>query len=65
MRYLTMREMTEISGISRFTLMAALQEGRLHGGQAIKRGTWRSREDCFDAFLVGDECPHRAVPVAA
>ncbi|MGO2150795.1 MAG: hypothetical protein ACTH32_06295 [Microbacterium gubbeenense] len=57
--------MTEISGISRFTLMAALQEGRLHGGQAIKRGTWRSREDCFDAFLVGDECPHRAVPVAA
>lgn len=65
MRYLTMREMTEISGISRFTLMAALQEGRLHGGQAVKRGTWRSRDDCFDAFLVGDDCPHVQARMAA
>ncbi len=55
-----MEEMVAESGISRYTIMPALQRGDLHGGQVKKRGTWRVQEDCFYSWLRGDRCEHRA-----
>jgi len=56
---MTMAEMVEESGISRYTIMPALQTGKLHGGQPKIRGTWRVEEDCFRAWMRGDQCEHR------
>jgi hypothetical protein len=54
-----MNEMVEAGNVSRFTLMAALQDGSLHGGQRVKGGTWHVEEACFHAWMRGDECEHR------
>ncbi|MEV5068966.1 hypothetical protein MRBLMI12_000523 [Microbacterium sp. LMI12-1-1.1] len=58
-RFMKMEEMVEESGISRFTLMPALQEGRLHGIQHVPRGKWRVERTCFEAWLTGEECSHQ------
>ncbi|MDF2506244.1 MAG: hypothetical protein K0Q52_103 [Microbacterium sp.] len=59
MRFLTMDELVKESGISRFTLMPALQRGDLHGFQRVKRGTWRVDRPCFDAWMAGEKCEHQ------
>lgn len=42
------------------TIALALREGRLHGTQASgKRGAWRIRESCLDAWLDHEPCPHK------
>lgn len=61
---LLMEQMTERSGMSRWTLMKELQIGRLHGAQNGVRGTWRVSEPCFEAWLVGEKCEHQAVEAA-
>ncbi|MDL5351092.1 hypothetical protein [Microbacterium sp. zg-YB36] len=58
MRYMTMAEMVEESGISRYTIMPALQLEELHGGQPKTRGTWRVEEACFRAWMLNEPCPH-------
>lgn len=62
--FLRMAEMTERSGLSRWTLMKELQDGNLHGVHTKKYGTWRVYESCFDAWLLGFSCEHRAEGVA-
>jgi len=52
-------EMIIESGLSRGTVLAALQRGELHGGQRLKRGTWHVEEPCFRAWMRGDQCLHQ------
>lgn len=59
-----MAEMVDESGLSRFTIMSALQRSELHGGQRMKRGTWTVERECFYAWLRGDNCEHRQQKVA-
>ncbi|GAA4481797.1 hypothetical protein [Microbacterium panaciterrae] len=56
---LRIQEMVAESGLSRWTIMSALQRGELHGGQRLKRGTWHVEEPCFRAWMRGDECAHQ------
>ncbi len=64
MKYMRMDQLVEESGLSRWTLMRALQEGGLHGGQRKKRGTWVVEEPCFRAWMVDEPCAHRAQTAA-
>lgn len=64
-RWLIMSDMVEETGMHRQTVLAALQRRELHGGQSMKRGTWRVERPCFEAWLRGDECAHRAVTAEA
>lgn len=60
MHYLRMDNLVEESRLSRWTLMRALQTGELHGGQRRKYGTWHVEESCFHAWMLGEQCAHRA-----
>lgn len=42
------------------TVWEALRDGRLHGVQRVKRGSWRIDENCLDAWLAGEKCEHRS-----
>lgn len=56
---MTMADMVSESGVSRFTIMPALQTGELHGHQRKKYGTWRAEESCFRAWMLGEKCEHK------
>ena len=53
------------TGLHRKTINDALIVGKLHGGQNMKRGTWRMLPSCLEAWIIGDECAHRREAVAA
>ena len=55
-----MDEMVKETGVSRYTLMPALQKGELHGAQTKKYGTWRVEEGCLEAWMLGEPCAHKA-----
>lgn len=57
--YLRMEDVVRESGISRNTIMTALQVGKLHGAQNKKRGTWRVERGCMEAWMRGEDCEHR------
>lgn len=40
------------------TIREAIRGGELHGTQRAKRGPWRIRRDCLDAWIEGEPCPH-------
>lgn len=65
MKYMRMDELVAESCLSRWTLMRALQEGALHGGQRKKRGTWVVEEQCFRAWMLDETCEHRKATAAA
>lgn len=64
MNYLRVEQMAAESGIHSQTILKALRTGKLHGGQAVKRGTWRVEEGCFRAWVRGDACSHRVEQAA-
>ena len=57
---LTVEQAASRAQLHRQTIADALREGRLHGGQRAKRGTWRIQTECLDAWLIGEPCPHIA-----
>lgn len=61
---LTVEEAATRARLHRQTIISALNSGGLHGGQRIKRGTWRIQEECLDAWLIDEACPHRIAKAA-
>lgn len=41
------------------TIRRALEAGELHGSQRKPRAKWSIRTECVDAWLDGEQCPHR------
>lgn len=37
----------------------ALEANELHGAQSVKRGRWRIRRECAEAWAAGEDCVHR------
>lgn len=57
---MTIEQAASRAQLHRQTIADALREGTLHGGQRIKRGTWRIQVECLDAWLIGEPCSHAA-----
>lgn len=63
--WLLVADAAERAGAHPETVREALRAGEMHGTQRGKFGTWRTREECVDAWVEGVKCPHLAVPVVS
>lgn len=63
--FLTVAQAAERAQFHPMTIWGALRDGRLHGSQRVKRGSWRIDEECLDAWLANEKCAHKAKKVAA
>lgn len=41
------------------SIRRACRDGSLHGYQPMKRGHWIIEEQCLQAYVRGEKCPHR------
>lgn len=57
--FLTVPEAADVARCHIETVREALRAGDLHGTQRVKGGTWKIRPECVNAWVEGDECPHR------
>lgn len=62
-RRLTVAEVAEAVRRHPVTVRKALEAGQLHGAQSVKGGRWTVREDCAEAWVEGDKCPHQLAKV--
>lgn len=62
---ITVEQAAERAQLHRQTIADALRCGKLHGGQRVRRGTWRIQPECLDAWLIDEPCAHQAARKAA
>lgn len=57
--WMTVLEVANYARSSRSEVLAALNDGTLHGSQLRKNGRWRIHRDDVDAWLRGEPAPER------